>query len=120
MLKKAGFVVAAATAGLLAVSPLAFAADKSDSGHYSKSDSGHRSDHGSSDTLVNVDHDSADCDFQNTTAAPSSQEGRSTAFSLLGAAASTLAQTGTNTVTPVQPIAPAASCNNIELPTEPA
>lgn len=33
MLKKAGIVVAAAAAGLLAVSPLAFAGDKGDHGH---------------------------------------------------------------------------------------
>ncbi|WP_214364265.1 hypothetical protein [Pseudonocardia sp. H11422] len=33
MLKKAGIVVAAAAAGLLAVSPLAFAGDKGDWGH---------------------------------------------------------------------------------------
>lgn len=34
MLKKAGIVVAAAAAGLLAVSPLAFAGDKGDHGHH--------------------------------------------------------------------------------------
>jgi hypothetical protein len=34
VLKKAGIVVAAAAAGLLAVSPLAFAGDKGDHGHH--------------------------------------------------------------------------------------
>ena len=34
MLKKAGIVVATAAAGLLAVSPLAFAGDKGDHGHH--------------------------------------------------------------------------------------
>lgn len=34
MLKKAGIVVAAAAAGLLAVSPLAFAGDKGEGGHH--------------------------------------------------------------------------------------
>ena len=56
MLKKAGIVVAAAAAGLLAVSPLAFAGDKGDSGSqgdsYSKTLNNTNGD--SSAGLVNV------------------------------------------------------------------
>lgn len=49
MLKKAGIVVAAAAAGLLAVSPLAFAGDKGEDGHH-----GH---HGHSVTNNNTNGD---------------------------------------------------------------
>ena len=43
MLKKAGIVVAAAAAGLLAVSPLAFAGDKDDPAHHDHRDhNGHK------------------------------------------------------------------------------
>ncbi len=41
MLKKAGIVVATAAAGLLAVSPLAFAGDKDDHDHH-RDDNGHK------------------------------------------------------------------------------
>jgi hypothetical protein len=43
VLKKAGIIVATATAGLLAVSPLAFAGDKDDNGH--KDHKGHHRHH---------------------------------------------------------------------------
>ena len=50
MLKKAGIVVATAAAGLLAVSPLAFAGDKG----YHHDD--HKGDHGSSYSRSHDDH----------------------------------------------------------------
>lgn len=53
MLKKAGIVVAAAAAGLLAVSPLAFAGDKGEGGHH-----GHG--HGHSVTNNNTNGDTSE------------------------------------------------------------
>ena len=52
MLKKAGIVVAAATAGLLALSPLAFAGDYNGDGDGDGGDGGH---HGSSATCKQVE-----------------------------------------------------------------
>ena len=56
MLKKAGIIVAAAAAGLLAVSPLAFAGDKGDYDHHSHGDTAVNSveDDGDNSGLVNV------------------------------------------------------------------
>ena len=54
MLKKAGIVVAAAAAGLLAVSPLAFAGDKGESGHHGHSVTNNNTNGDDSHGLVNL------------------------------------------------------------------
>lgn len=59
MFKKAGIVVAAAAAGLLAVSPLAFAGDY-------EGDSGHHGHHSSDDSDNNGDDSGASCHQDNS------------------------------------------------------
>jgi hypothetical protein len=96
VLKKAGIVVAVAAAGVLAVSPLAFAGEKSD-GHHPH---GH---HATTSKSVN----SPSCSFENSSDSRSKQDVASS--SLLGAAS-----LATNVTAPVttQGNAPIASCNN--------
>ena len=109
MLKKAGIVVAAATAGLLALSPLAFAHDK---GGYDETDKKHHS--VSQPVVVNQESTSrsVDCDFEQETDNSIDQEGEG-GDSLLG-----LGGLVTNLATPVntnlQVQAPIGSCNNLE------
>ena len=94
MLKKAGIVVAVAAAGVLAVSPLAFAGEKS-------GDDVHG--HGHSTTKY-----SPTCTFGNASNAGTKQ--KADASSLLGV----LANAATNAAAPVttQTNAPIGSCNN--------
>ncbi|GAA3059783.1 hypothetical protein GCM10010464_25450 [Pseudonocardia yunnanensis] len=110
MLKKAGIVVAAATAGLLAVAPLAFAGDKGDSDRGSD-----RGNDNASVRVVDVDseYDGAACYMGNDAAVTNDNAGTSNSFSLLGAAANALSQVVAPVTAPIQAIAPIASCNNI-------
>jgi hypothetical protein len=66
VLKKAGIILAATTAGVLALSPLAFAGDKGHDAdkHYGKDDKGHSR---VVENDVNRDNISNDCQFGNTT-----------------------------------------------------
>jgi hypothetical protein len=99
VLKKAGIIVAVAAAGVLAVSPLAFAGEKSDHGH------GHDKGHGHVTNSKTVN--SPSCSFANSSDSRSEQGVSSS--SLLGAAS-----LATNVTAPVttQGNAPIASCNN--------
>jgi hypothetical protein len=102
VLKKAGIVVAVAAAGVLAVSPLAFAGEKGgdmDHGH------GHGHGHGHANHSKTVN--SPTCTFENGSDSRSEQDVESN--SLLGAAA-----LATNVTAPVttQGNAPIGSCNN--------
>ena len=114
MLKKAGIVVAAAAAGLLAVSPLAFAGE----GHYKGDDKGHhKADHKSdhkhySKTTNNTTYDHSPTCQSAPQAADNSVAQAASATTpvaaLLGAAA--------NIAVPInaQTQAPILSCNNLE------
>jgi hypothetical protein len=66
VLKKAGIILATTTAGVLALSPLAFAGDKGHDAdkHYGKDDKGHSR---VVENDVNRDNISNDCQFGNTT-----------------------------------------------------
>lgn len=108
MLKKAGIVVAAATAGLLAVSPLAFAGEKGDGGpkhksapSYSKHD----------DRSVKYDH-SPSCNAAPQTVGnnnPQTATGvTSPLLGLIGVAANAAAPVTAQLQTPI------LSCNNLE------
>jgi len=68
VLKKAGIILAVTTAGVLALSPLAFAGDKGHDAdkHYGKDDKGHSR---VVENDVNRDNISNDCQFGNTTGA---------------------------------------------------
>ncbi|GAA3059790.1 hypothetical protein GCM10010464_25460 [Pseudonocardia yunnanensis] len=109
MLKKAGIVVAAATAGLLAVAPLAFAADRGGS------DNGPRG--GDSSTVgffdIDSEYDGADCAYDNTAETANANDGTSTGIALLGAAANVLTQAFAPVTAPIQAGAPIASCDNL-------
>ncbi|GAA1168153.1 hypothetical protein [Pseudonocardia alaniniphila] len=109
MLKKAGIVVAAATAGLLAVAPLAFAADRGDS------DNGQRGGNAPSLSLYDIDleNDSAECAFINNAQADVTNDGTSNVFALLGAATGALTQTIAPVTTATQTVTQTASCNNL-------
>jgi hypothetical protein len=100
VLKKAGIVVATVTAGLLAMSPLAFAGDRGDHG---KHDKGHHH-----------SNNSADCDFDNTNETDVSQEGDSLAFALVGAVANVI-QVGQGLNIPINANVPILSCNNVHF-----
>ena len=108
MLKKAGIVVAAATAGLLAVTPLAFAGDWSDSDR--GSDPG--TSYWGTSEIFTLDNSSADCALVNTQEANASQTGENFVLAFLGAATSTVTQTFTPATTQTGTITPSASCNN--------
>jgi hypothetical protein len=104
VLKKAGIVVAAATAGLLALSPLAFAGDK-----------GHEDPKGAhSTTVVNEETTSrsVDCDFEQDNDNSIEQEGVG-GDSLLGLGG-LVANTATPVNTDIQAAVPIGSCNNDE------
>ena len=107
MLKKAGIVVAAAAAGLLAVSPLAFAGEKGDNhGHHHKSPSYAKHD----DHSAKYDH-SPQCigaPQQALVNNPQTADGTTGLLGLLGI--------GANVLGPVTPQlqAPILSCNNLE------
>ena len=64
MLKKAGIVAAAATAALLAVSPLAFAGDKDHDGHKRHSHATNVNEAGNSEGFVNVSGNNANVPIQ--------------------------------------------------------
>ena len=103
MLKKAGIVVAVAAAGVLAVSPLAFAGEKGDSGH----------DHGHGHHVYSktVTKNSPSCTFENASdARTGEQEATGVASPLVG-----ILGVAANAAAPVttQVNAPIASCNNI-------
>ena len=111
MLKKAGIVVAAAAAGLLAVSPLAFAGEGhhkgDDKGHY-KSD--HKSDHKHYSKTTTYDH-SPTCQSAPQAADNSVNQAAvnsSPLASLLGLAANVAAPINAQTQAPI------LSCNNLE------
>ena len=111
MLKKAGIVVAAAAAGLLAVSPLAFAGE----GHYKGDDKGHhkadhKSDHKHYSKTTTYDH-SPTCQSAPQAADNSVNQAAvnsSPLASLLGLAANVAAPINAQTQAPI------LSCNNIE------
>jgi hypothetical protein len=115
VLKKAGIVVATAAAGLLAVSPLAFAGDK---GYDHNHDHGHKGDKGASyskhyesNNETNYDH-SPSCNAAPQTVGnnlPQSATGvASPLVGILGIAANVAAPVTT------QLQAPILSCNNLE------
>ena len=112
MLKKAGIVVAAATAGLLAVSPLAFAGEAGD--HHSGHDHGHghKASHAKyDDHSVKYDH-SPSCNFAPQDAANGvSQPATGVTSPLLG-----LAGLAIPVAVPINANvqAPILSCNNVE------
>jgi hypothetical protein len=110
MLKKAGIVVAAAAAGLLAVSPLAFATTP---GHHGD----HRGDHGdrSHSQPVNVDYtniqrdnDTNDCNF-----AQDGGDARSSAFA--GGGLLSILNPAISAAAPVTANLNALNCNNIDV-----
>lgn len=110
MLKKAGIVVAAAAAGLLAVSPLAFAGEAGAHGH----DHGHGHGHGDSHHAAaasdpTYDH-SPSCDFDADNDNRVGGQGALGYEALFG-----LAGLATNGAAPVntQAQAPVLSCNNV-------
>jgi hypothetical protein len=118
VLKKAGIVVAAAAAGLLAVSPLAFAGEGHDS-HYKGDDKGHhKADH-------KADHKHYSKTTNNTTTydhSPTCQSAPQVADNSVNQAASTssplaaLLGLAANVAAPInaQTQAPILSCNNLE------
>ena len=113
MLKKAGIVVAAAAAGLLAVSPLAFAGESG--GHWGHDKGDHKGDHKSyskhDDHSVNYDH-SPSCNFARQGAANEvSQPATGVASPFIG-----LAGLAIPVAVPINANvqAPILSCNNIE------
>jgi hypothetical protein len=95
MLKKAGIVVAATTAGLLALSPLAFATSP-DQEHHRPHDGHSRSD--VEQTTVERDNQNVECDFRNNQATTG-------AAGLLGI----------DLGIPVNATIPIASCNNFNV-----
>lgn len=99
MLKKAGIVVAAAAAGLLALSPLAFAGDKGHEDHHHK---------GEHSTSAGYDH-SPNCSYE--AAADNSVEQAGEGGDSLGVGGLV-----GNVAAPVngQASAPVGSCNNVE------
>lgn len=99
MLKKAGIIVAAATAGLLALSPLAFATDE---GHHGEGD--HR-------TTVVEAGDAPQCTFDAAAGNSVEQLGEG-GDSLLGLGGAVTNLTGAQANTQTQ--APVGSCNNLE------
>jgi hypothetical protein len=112
VLKKAGIVVAAAAAGLLAVSPLAFAGEMGDHGdkghHHDKGD--HKSYSKHDDHSTKYDH-SPQCIGAPQKAVinnPQTADGATGLLALLGI--------GANVLGPVTPQlqAPILSCNNLE------
>ncbi|GAA1168172.1 hypothetical protein [Pseudonocardia alaniniphila] len=110
MLKKAGIVVAAATAGLLAVAPLAFAGDRGD-------DSDQRSESRSASSTVGLydidyENDSAECLTLNNATSTADNAATSNTLAILGLATSTLTQTLTPAATAAQTPLQTASCNN--------
>ncbi len=111
VLKKAGIIVAVAAAGVLAVSPLAFAGEKGDSGH--GRDHGHGDKHYSktvNNTATTTTKNSPSCSFGNASdarTAPQTASGvASPLVGILGVAANAAAPVTT------QLNAPIASCNN--------
>ena len=110
MLKKAGIVVAAAAAGLLAVSPLAFAGE----GHHKGDDKGHhKADHKHYNKTTNTttyDH-SPTCQSAPQAADNSVNQAASVSSplaALLGLAANVAAPINAQTQAPI------LSCNNLE------
>ena len=109
MLKKTGIVVAAATAGLLALSPLAFAHDE---GGYDEAD---KKDHSVSEpAVVNQESTSrmVECDFEQENDNSIEQEGVG-GDSLLGLGGP-VTNLGTPLNTNLQAAVPIDSCNNLE------
>lgn len=107
MLKKAGIVVAAATAGLLALSPLAFAGDK---GHEDT-----KGDHAAPTTSVVSEETtsrSPECTFEADADNSVEQAGEGGDAGLVGAAGGLVTQLGAPINAQTQ--APVGSCNNIE------
>ena len=102
MLKKAGIVVAAAAAGLLALSPLAFAGDKG-----TEHDGGKGDHH----TTVVESADAPQCTFDAAGANSAEQLGEG-GDSLLGLGGLVANTTGAQANTQGQ--APVGSCNNLE------
>lgn len=112
MLKKASIVVAAAAAGLLAVSPLAFAGEAGAHGHDKGHGHGHHSkshDHGTEAASAPTYDHSPSCDFdaENNNGVSQGALGYEALFGLAGLA--------TNGAAPAnaQAQAPVLSCNNI-------
>jgi hypothetical protein len=104
VLKKAGIVVAAATASLLALSPLAFAGDKGDHDHPMPPPAPEV-------TQVDSTSRSPECDF-GVQADNSVEQAGEGGNSLLGGVAGAVANTATPLNTQTQ--APVGNCNNVE------
>jgi hypothetical protein len=107
VLKKAGIILAATTAGVLALSPLAFAGDKGHDAdkHYGKDHKGHSK---VVENDVNKDNLSNDCQFGNTTGA--TNQGVFGGSGLLGVLAPV---TGIVANVPIQ--TNLLNCNNVNL-----
>ncbi len=107
MLKKAGIVVAAAAAGLLAVSPLAFAGEQ---GH--KGDKGDYGRHHKADTSHSVTYDhSPSCNAAPQTVGNNQPQSAGVASPLVA-----LAGVAANIAAPITPQlqTPILSCNNLQ------
>ena len=110
MLKKAGIVVAASAAGILAITPLAFAGDSGHDAHkhYGKDDKGHSH-------VKKEDNDTSegnlknDCQFGNQSGDATS--GIFGGTSLLGAVASPITDVVTNAATQTN----ALNCTNVNV-----
>ncbi len=108
MLKKAGIIVAAAAAGLLAVSPLAFATTPHDEHHGDEHHHSHSQPVNVDQTNIEKGNLSNDCKFgQNGPEVRSSATGGG---SLLG-----LAGLVTDVIAPVTAQTQALNCNNINI-----
>jgi hypothetical protein len=107
VLKKAGIILAATTAGVLALSPLAFAGDKGHDAdkHYGKDHKGHSK---VVENDVNKDNLSNDCQFGNTTGA--TNQGVFGGSSLLGVLSPV---TGIVANAPIQ--TNLLNCNNVNV-----
>lgn len=115
MLKKAGIVVVAATAGLLALSPLAFASDKDHHGdtknHDDKGYSQVEEGGDSTDvelTNVETDNQTNDCEFGQ--AGPDVDSSATGGSSLLG-----LGGLVANAIAPVTTQTQLLNCNNVDV-----
>lgn len=110
MLKKAGIVVATVAAGLLAVSPLAFAGEMGDHGHHKGDDKGHHKADHKDVHYTKYDH-SPTCQSAPQAADNSVEQAAaatSPLASLLGLAANVAAPINAQTQAPI------LSCNNLE------
>jgi hypothetical protein len=109
MLKKAGIVVAAAAAGLLAVSPLAFAT----TGH----DHGGRGDHGdrSHSQPVNVDYTNVSRDNNTNDCNFAQSGGRTSSSAFAGGGLLSILNPAISAAAPITANLNALNCNNVDV-----